>query len=367
MLSEQQWLSILDSLSEPALIVSAVFVAAMVVAHILRKVLFAVVAHVLCRYSERLAKSDAAVILERLPLAGFLGIFFSILLAATPFLPIADATAEIYGRVTVITFIAFLGATLLGLMHGWADIAVRRQRIDVADNLEARKYLTRMRILRRIGAGLIGVITVAAMLMAIPAVRNYGVSLFASAGVIGIVVGFAARPVLSNLLAGLQIALTQPIRIDDVVIVEGEWGWIEEITATYVVVRIWDWRRLIVPLSYFIENPFQNWTRESASIIGSVFWEVDYTVPVAKVRDKLRELLKDHPLWDKDVANLQVTDSKERTVTLRALMSAKTSPEAWDLRCDIREKMLTWLQADYPDALPRIRAEVGREQPSPRP
>jgi small-conductance mechanosensitive channel len=163
---------------------------------------------------------------------------------------------------------------------------------------------------------------------------------------------------LSNLIAGLQIAFTQPIRLDDAVVLEDEWGWIEEIGLFYVVVRIWDWRRLIVPLSYFIEQPFQNWTRKSANIIGSVFWSLDYRAPVSEMREKLAEICRATPLWDGDVVNLQVTDTGMNTIRIRALASAKNSPDAWDLRCFIREKMIIWLQDKHPEALPRIRNEL---------
>ncbi len=188
--------------------------------------------------------------------------------------------------------------------------------------------------------------------------KQFGVSLFASAGIAGIAVGIAARPMLSNLIAGLQIAFTQPIRLDDAVVLEDEWGWIEEIGLFYVVVRLWDWRRLIVPLSYFIEQPFQNWTRKSASIIGSVFWSLDYRAPVSEMREKLTEICRATPLWDGDVVNLQVTDTDTATIRVRALASAKNSPDAWDLRCFIREKMIAWLQEKHPEALPRMRGEL---------
>jgi small-conductance mechanosensitive channel len=184
------------------------------------------------------------------------------------------------------------------------------------------------------------------------------VSLFASAGVAGIVVGLAARPLLSNLIAGLQIAVTQPIRIDDVVIVEGENGTIEEITSTYVVVKIWDLRRMIVPLSYFIEKPFENWTREGAALVGSVYLYVDYGVPVERVREKLQEIVSASKLWDGKVAKVQVTDAKESVIELRATVSARTSSAAWDLRCETREKLIGFLQAEHPEALPRRRNEV---------
>jgi small-conductance mechanosensitive channel len=196
-------------------------------------------------------------------------------------------------------------------------------------------------------------------LMTFPAIRRFGASLLASAGVAGLIVGLAARETISSLLAGIQVALTEPIRLDDVVIVEGEWGRIEEIRMTYVVVRIWDERRLVVPLSYFIEKPFQNWTRKTANILGTVFLYVDYAVPVDEVREQLHRILKDSGLWDGKVWNLQVTDATERTMQLRALMSAPDSSTAWDLRCDVREKLIEFLQREYPGSLPVTRAELG--------
>jgi small-conductance mechanosensitive channel len=244
------------------------------------------------------------------------------------------------------------------------DFVEARYDISQADNLTARQVRTRTRILRRVAVAAIVIVTVCLMLMSFPAVRQIGVSLFASAGVAGLVIGLAARPVLSNLIAGIQLALTDPMRIDDVVIVEGEWGWIEEITSTYVVVRVWDLRRLVVPLTYFIEKPFQNWTRRSADILGSVFIYADYTVPVGQVRNKLFEILDGHELWDGKVKTLQVTNTTERTVELRALVSATSSGRAWDLRCDVREKLLAWLQAEHPDCLPRARVELSREAPA---
>jgi small-conductance mechanosensitive channel len=266
--------------------------------------------------------------------------------------------------------IGAIGLALVTAVNVLADIARGRFRIDVADNLEARRRVTQIQVLRRITISLIGFVTLGAMLMTIPAVQRVGVSLLASAGIAGLILGIAARPVLSNILAGIQLALTQPIRVDDVVIVEGEWGWIEEITTTYVVIRVWDWRRLIVPLSYFIEKPFQNWTRTSASIIGSVTWYVDYTVPIDAMRAKLDALVRASPHWDGQVSNLQVTNATERSIEVRGLMSARDSSEAWNLRCEVREKMIGWLQAEYPDALPRIRAHVetppdGREPSAP--
>ncbi len=253
------------------------------------------------------------------------------------------------------------------LTIGWGaaiamDIAItlylRRFRTDVEDNLLARKHVTQMRLLQRVATILLGIVTVAAALMTLPAVRQYGVSLFASAGAAGLVLGLAARPVLSNLLAGIQIAMTQPIRVEDVVIVEGEWGWIETITSTYVVVRLWDLRRMIVPLSYFIEKPFQNWTYQSSDLIGSLFLRVDYTVPIDRLRAKLERVVQANPQWDRKVVVLQVTDTPDSFVELRALVSARNSGDLWDLRCAVREQLIAFLQAEYPQALPRQRVEM---------
>jgi small-conductance mechanosensitive channel len=253
------------------------------------------------------------------------------------------------------------------LLLGWAattaltlatDYYLRRSAIGESSDPLARKHITQVRVLRRVMATLVIVITVAAALMTFDSVKQYGVSLIASAGAAGIVVGLALRPLLTNLFAGIQLAITQPIRIGDAVIVENEWGWIEEITGTYVVIKIWDWRRLVVPLSYFLEKPFQNWTRASTDLIGTVLLWVDYTVPVAPIRLRLEEIAKESKLWDKQVVNLQVVDSNERAVQLRALVSARTSPEAWDLRCEVREKLIVFLQERYPGALPKQRAEL---------
>jgi small-conductance mechanosensitive channel len=209
---------------------------------------------------------------------------------------------------------------------------------------------------------LIVVVTLSAVLMTFEPVRQYGVSLFASAGAAGLIAGLAARPVLSNLIAGIQIATTQPIRIDDQVVVENETGRIEEITSTYVVIRLWDMRRLIVPLSYFIEKPFQNWTRDSTNLIGSVFLYVDFSAPVDVIRAKLLEIVQASKLWDGQVAKLQVTDAKESGIELRALASARSAGDAFDLRCEIREQLIGFLQKEHAGALPRARQETLRPE-----
>jgi small-conductance mechanosensitive channel len=192
------------------------------------------------------------------------------------------------------------------------------------------------------------------------------VTLFASAGVAGIIAGLASRPVLTNFLAGVQIAVAQPIRIDDAVIVENEWGNVEEITFTYVVVRLWDWRRMVVPLSYFIEKPFQNWTRIGGELIGTVLLYVDPTAPVQAIRERLNEIAAQSKLWNGKVVNLQVTDCSETAIQLRALVSANSASAVWDLRCEVREKLIDFLQREYPSALPRRRYESIME-PVPEP
>ena len=279
-----------------------------------------------------------------------------------PFIQMPEDWELLTGQVITLILIGLCGWLVNQLVQAATDARMSRYDLDAEDNLEARRVATRMKVLRQMSTMLILLVTVGAMLMTFPSVRSIGMSLFASAGVAGIVIGFAAQPVLSNLLAGIQIALTQPIRIGDAVIMEGEWGWIEEITSTYVVVKIWDWRRLVIPLTQVIQKPFQNWTRESASIIGGVVWFLDYTAPVAEMRVKLKEFLDESELWDGDVQVLQVIDTTEETMQLRALMSAKNSPVAWDLRCEIREKMIRWLQETHPGALPRRRGQIQMDQ-----
>lgn len=268
-------------------------------------------------------------------------------------------------QILLVAFVTLTGWCCATALHIATVIYLHRFKLDAEDNLLARKHFTQMRILERAGVTLVALITLSVALMTFEPVRQYGVSLLASAGAAGLVLGLAMQPVLSNLVAGIQIAITQPIRIEDAIIVENEWGWVEEITATYVVVRLWDWRRLVLPLTYFIQKPFQNWTRDGASLIGSVFVYVDHRAPVAAMREKLAEIARATPLWDGKVVNLQVSDAKESTIEIRMLVSARNAPQAWDLRCVVREAMITWLQAEHPEALPRHRTEwVGAEEPA---
>ncbi len=255
--------------------------------------------------------------------------------------------------------VAWLLVAMVGVVD---DMAALKYRIDVRDNLNARRMRTQVQVIRRIIVVVVSIVALSAMLMTFPSIRRIGESLFASAGLAALIAGLAARPTLSSLIAGVQIALTEPIRLDDVVIVEGEWGRIEEIGTTYVVVRIWDQRRLVVPLNYFIEKPFENWTRQSANILGTVYLYTDYSVPVEEVRSELKRILERSGKWDGEVCGLQVTDTTAQTMQLRALLSAPDSSVAWDLRCFVREELIRFVRDRYPDSLPRTRAEI-RELP----
>ncbi|WP_444632857.1 mechanosensitive ion channel family protein [Cupriavidus oxalaticus] len=243
------------------------------------------------------------------------------------------------------------------IIAGFAQGVLERHPVDVEDNMGARRIHTQTRVLSRIAMSLVIVIGASMVLMTFPGARQVGASLLASAGVVGLIAGFAAKPVFSNMIAGLQLALTQPIRLDDVLIVEGEWGRVEEITGTYVVLRIWDERRLIIPLQYFIEKPFQNWTRSSAQLMGSVFFHVDYGMPLAPLRKELERIVHAAPQWDRRFFNLVVTDATERTMQLRVLCTAASSGLAWDLRCVVREGLIDFMQREYPQFLPRLRIE----------
>jgi len=264
-------------------------------------------------------------------------------------------------HITNLVIIFSVSWLLIKIIRLGKKIVLNRYDVNDKDNLKARKVYTQFKIIERILIAIVIVIALAVALMTFEGIRRIGVSLFASAGVAGIILGFAAQKLIANVLAGFQIAIAQPIRLDDVVIVEGEWGWIEEINLTYVVVRIWDKRRLIVPTTHFIEKAFQNWTRESAEILGTVFIYADYTVPIDKLREELSRLLKTNKHWDGNVNNLQVTNANDKTLELRALMSAADSPSAWELRVFIREHLVKYLQENHPECLPRTRLMMEKE------
>jgi small-conductance mechanosensitive channel len=286
--------------------------------------------------------------------AAFLLVALALALPATP---LSAAAQGDLARLLALATICLLGWAAATVMHIAADLYLLRFRTDVADNLLARKHITQIRVLLRALDVVIALVTIGFALMTFDAVRQFGVTLFASAGVAGIIAGLASRPVLTNFLAGVQIAMAQPIRIDDAVIVENEWGNVEEITFTYVVLRLWDWRRMVVPLSYFIEKPFQNWTRIGGELIGTVFLHVDPTAPIQTIREKLKEIAAQSKLWNGKVVSLQVTDCNDATIQLRALVSANNAGAVFDLRCEVREKLIEFLQREYPLALPRRRYE----------
>ncbi len=257
----------------------------------------------------------------------------------------------------LVLFILTLGWLASGVLDMWSVMHLRRYNITVEDNLLARKHLTQTRILQRVARIVLFIVTVGLALMTLSGFRQWGVSLLASAGVVGIIAGLALQPILTNMVAGIQIALTQPIRIDDAVIVEGEWGNVEEITSTYVVVRLWDWRRMVLPLSYFITTPFQNWTRENARLIGSAFFYVDYEAPIDRLREAFEAIVRASKNWDGDVQVMQVTDITERVLQVRCLASARSAGVAFDLRCEIREKLMAFMRDHCREALPRDRLE----------
>jgi small-conductance mechanosensitive channel len=279
------------------------------------------------------------------------------LFLAIPFAPIPENLKSILQHGLGLGVIASVGWAVVILAELAGDIISSRYAMDTPDNLTARRIRTQAQVLQRVVILTVSIVTAAAMLMTFPTVRHVGLSLLASAGLAGLIVGMAARSTLSSLIAGIQVALTQPIRIDDAVVLEGEWGWIEEINTTYVAVRLWDLRRLIVPLNYFIEKPFQNWTRTTADILGTVMIHADYTVPVQELREELHRILETTDLWDRKTWALQVTDMTESSIQVRALMSARNGPSAFDLRCYVREKLVQYLKERYPLALPKRREQ----------
>ena len=282
-------------------------------------------------------------------------LFLAIALNATPLDPVIIGTLRHWIAIGGMLCLTWLAARVIGAVE---DRVLLDHPVDVEDNLAARRVHTQTRVISRVLQGAVVLVGVALALMTFPQVRQVGTAMLASAGIIGLIAGVAAQPVFGNLIAGLQIALAQPIRLDDVVIVEGEWGRIEEITSTYVVVRIWDERRLVVPLQWFISNPFQNWTRTSAQLLGTVFLWLDHRAPIPAIREELQRLCEADPRWDRRVCVTQITETDKHTIEVRLLVSARNSGELFDLRCAVREGMLAFLDAHHPQALPRLRNEV---------
>lgn len=273
-------------------------------------------------------------------------------------LKFSDRIESIWMIGSGMVFILLMGWLIFALMRAFRVLLERRSDISVEDNLKARRQHTRIRILYRVAQFIIGFLIVSLMLIMIPGVRTVGVTLMASAGLAGLAVGAAAQPALKNLIAGIQMAFSEPIRLDDVVIVEGEWGRIEDIKLTYVVVRIWDDRRMVVPVSYFLEKPFQNWTTKTSDLLGTVFLYVDPSADVERIRARFVEAVKANARWDGRVAILQVTDHRADALELRGLLSARNAGIAFDLRCEVREEMLQFLRTELPQALVRSRQRI---------
>jgi small-conductance mechanosensitive channel len=282
---------------------------------------------------------------------------------ALPTTPLGYGTEIVLARFLVLATICLFGWIAMTVLNIGANLYLLRFRIDVEDNLLARKHITQVRVLMRVLDTVIVLLTLGFALMTFEAVRQYGVSLFASAGVAGVVFGLAAQPVLSNLIAGVQLAVTQPIRLEDAVTVQNEYGWIEEITATYVVIRLWDLRRLIVPLNFFIQQPFYNWTRQAAANMGTVLLYLDYTAPIDRIRDKAAELIAQSKQWTGKLVNVQVTNTSPQGIEVRILLTAQTAANTSDLCAEVREKLIGFLQREHPEALPRRRNE-GVEPPA---
>ena len=293
----------------------------------------------------------------RLPLALFMfALILKILKTNDRILEFIDE--EFLGHTSTLLFILSITWILIIILKAFKTNIFTKRGLSASDNVHARKIYTQFTVLERVLMFLIILFAVSIALMSFDSIRSIGVSMLTSAGIAGIIIGFAAQKALGTLMAGIQIAFTQPIRLDDVVVVEGEWGRIEEIYLTYVVVKIWDKRRLVLPTTYFIEQPFQNWTRNSSDILGTVFIYTDYNVPFDALREELTRILENTDLWDKEVNVLQVTDTNNEMVETRALMSAIDSPTAWDLRVHVREKLVIFIQENYPHSLPRTRVEM---------
>jgi small-conductance mechanosensitive channel len=330
----------------------ALLVAAIIAALIVHRLIMDFSRRALARHSPRI---HALIQRMRGPLR--LALILLAVSLALAILPFQSNLAAIIAPVVQLAFISLAGWMTFTCANILSDMYLKRYDLNASANVSARKHVTQVRVLKRTLNVLIVVVTVAAALMTFDAVRQYGIGLFASAGIAGIIAGLAARPVLSNLLAGIQLAVSQPIRIDDSVVIENEAGRIEDITSTFVVVKLWDLRRMIVPLSYFIEKPFENWTRETTNMIGSIFIYADYSVPVERVREKAAEIVCNSKFWDGETVKLHVTDAKAGAVELRILVSARDSSMLFELRCEVREQMIAFLQSEFPGSLPRQRTE----------
>lgn len=290
------------------------------------------------------------------PLSYFIPMLF--LSISLSMVPLTEEQIHTVRRILEILNIIIFSWILIKLTYVIQEMIRHTYVLDKSDNIRERKLVTQLQFVKKLAIVAIVFVAVSIILLSFEPVRKLGTGLLTSAGIAGIIVGFAAQRSLANLLAGMQLAFTQPIRLDDVLVVEGEFGRVEEITLTYVVLKLWDNRRLILPLNYFIEKPFQNWTRTGSDILATVYLYTDYSVPVDELRTELDRILKGTDLWDGKTAALSVTDTLESSLQLRVLMSAASSGNAWDLRCLVREKMITFIQKNYPETLPKIRTSL---------
>lgn len=303
------------------------------------------------------AESRAFLVLQRLKQPARWIVILSTVFFVIPVVKIPEPYLTVLERSLGVLWFVCLGWLMISAVYVGEDLLLSRYDISAADNLQARRVRTQLLLLRRLAIAFLIVIDIGLVLSVFRDSRlwQYGAGLLASAGLASLVLATAAKSTAGNVFAGIQIAISEPIRIDDVVIVEGEWGKIEEITTSYVVVSIWDKRRLIVPLSYFIEKPFQNWTRTGSDLLGTAFLYVDYSVPVEEIRTELRRVAEASPLWDRKVCGLQVTDLTDKTMELRCLVSSRNASELFDLRCIVREQMIVFLRERYPEAFPTTR------------
>lgn len=336
-----------------ALIALIVGTAGAVVAFLVHAVLFRVLHRIAVRST---SQSDDIVVSRIARPTRWAFVALGIVLAARQVPALMDFWDSISGFVMPL----LLGWIAVAILHSFIDAMTLRADITVEDNRDARRRRTRLAIVSRISTFVIVFNVIALILLAIPGVAKVGATLMASAGLAALAVGAAAQPALKALIAGFQMALTEPISIDDVVIIDGEWGRIEEIRTTYVVVNLWDQRRLVVPTTRFLEETFQNWTKTSSQLLGTVLLYLDPAAEIGPIREEFSRQIEAHRLWDKRAQILQVTDCREETIEVRLLMSAKDGPSLFDLRCDIRETMLDWIRRELPEALPRRRTlQVG--------
>jgi small-conductance mechanosensitive channel len=345
-----------DPVYHDGLVALAILIGVLIVARVIARVLFVA----LLRIAQRRGEGVYAALVRRAQAPAGIAIPLLAAIIAIPNLrfPSSLDVGLLRGVEIATTVAAAWG--IVATIELYGDLVKRRFRLDDTDNLRARQVETRIDILSRTAITLVVIVAAALAATTFPPIRTLGTTLLASAGVAGIVVGLAARPLFENLVAGVQIALTQPIRLDDVVLVENEYGRVEHIGATYVVVNLWDRRRMVLPLTYFIEKPFQNWTRTGATLVGTVIVYADFSVHVDAVREALPNILRSSVLWDGDVHTVQVTDATETAMQLRIVVSARSAYDLWDLRCEVREKVIAWLQNHYPASSGGVRFAAPR-------